>query len=403
MTDRVTEPFDVSHRRTVFVSSGQSSRPTGGVTRVRRIAAIAAAICLIPAVVSYVGALAGRSDSSIGVRSVEWLRDNGARGLVDRVENLYYSLTAPSKGGPPLKTLPAQSGVVALTPAQIPSIRFHLPQIHHYRPPNIAPMIHPALPGEGVWHPTFARGGSRPPVLITSYRPEPEYPHLVAGVAWIDHTRTSLMLYPGISEPAVRIASRGPEKVPTGTRNGLVATFNSAFKLQDSGGGFAYDGHTYAPMRQGTATIVRYRDGRVDVMSWPGGPDVPGNVLYARQNLPLIVNAGRPNPNLSDGPEWGATLGNAIMVWRSAVGIDRHGNLIYAAANDQTVASLAAIMIRAGAVRAMELDINTYWTSFITYRYPGARNPANLLADMDRSPTRYLTPDDRDFFAVYVR
>jgi hypothetical protein len=91
------------------------------------------------------------------------------------------------------------------------------------------------------------------------------------------------------------------------------------------------------------------------------------------------------------------------MVWRSAVGVDRHGNLIYAAANDQTVSSLAAIMIRAGAVRAMELDINTYWTSFITYRAAGAHHPANLLAAMDRAPTRYLTPDDRDFFAVYVR
>ena len=60
-------------------------------------------------------------------------------------------------------------------------------------------------------------------------------------------------------------------------------------------------------------------------------------------------------------------------------------------------------MIHAGAVRAMELDINTYWTSFITYRYPGAHDPANLLASMDRTPLRYLTPDDRDFFAVYVK
>jgi hypothetical protein len=51
----------------------------------------------------------------------------------------------------------------------------------------------------------------------------------------------------------------------------------------------------------------------------------------------------------------------------------------------------------------MELDINTYWTSFITYRFPGARGAANLLANMDRSSQRYLTPDDRDFFAVYVR
>ncbi len=357
----------------------------------------------MPALVSYVGALAGRSDSSIGIRTVEWLRANGARGLVDRVENIYYSLTAPSKGGPPLKALPSQSGAVAVTAVQIPQLRYRRARLRRYRPPNIAPVIHPALPGEGVWHPTFAGGGSRPPVLITSFRPEPEYPQLVVGVAWIDHTRTSVMLYPGISEPAVTMPSRGPAEVPMSARSGVVATFNSAFKLQDSGGGFAYDRHTYAPMKPNTATIVRYRDGRVDVISWHGGSDVPPSVIYARQNLPLIVNGGRPNPNLSNGPQWGATLGNAIMVWRSSIGVDRHGNLIYVAANDQTVSSLAAIMIRAGAVRAMELDINTYWTSFITYRYPGARDPANLLADMDRSPTRYLTPDDRDFFAVYVR
>jgi hypothetical protein len=182
-----------------------------------------------------------------------------------------------------------------------------------------------------------------------------------------------------------------------------VATFNSGFKLEDSGGGFAEGGHTYAPLKPGLATITRYRNGRIDVNAWNGGPDVGPNIIYARQNLPLIVNHGRPNPNLSDGPEWGATLGNAILVWRSAVGVDRYGNLIYASAPDQTVRSLAAIMIRAGAVRAMELDINTYWTSFITYRFPGAQDPANLLASMDRSPQRYLTPDDRDFFAVYLR
>jgi hypothetical protein len=404
MTDRATEPFDLSHRRSFLVTSSLRSPPRDRrATRVRRIAAIAAMICLVPAFVSYIAAVTGRSDSTIGIRTVEWLRDNGARGLVDRAENLYYSLTAPSKGGPPLRALPSQSGAVEATPVQIPQFRFHLAQIRHYRPPNIAPAVHPALPGEGVWHSTFAGGGSRPPVLITSFRPEPDYPQLVAGVAWIDHTRTSVMLYPGISEPAVTMPSRGPAEVPTATRSGLIATFNSAFKLQDSGGGFAYAGHTYAPMKPGTATIVRYRDGRIDVISWHGGSDVPPDVLYARQNLPLIVNGSHPNPNLSDGPEWGATLGNAIMVWRSAVGIDRHGNLIYAAANDETVASLAAVMIRAGAIRAMELDINTYWTSFITYRYRGAHDPANLLADMDRAPTRYLTPDDRDFFAVYLR
>jgi hypothetical protein len=341
--------------------------------------------------------MAQPSNSSFFINAVEWLRSNGARGLVNRVENLYYSWTAPAKGGPALHSLPGQRGALAVTAP------VHHVVVHHYLPAPIKPLTR-GLPGEGVWHATFAGGGARPPVLITSFRPEPiDYPRVVVGVAWIDHTRTSVQFYPGAREPDVALPSRGPEEVPMSLRGKLVATFNSGFKLSDSGGGFAMNGHTYAPLHDGMATIVRYASGKVDVVSWSGGPDAPADVTFARQNLPLIVNHGRPSPNLNDGPEWGATLGNAALVWRSAVGIDRHGNLIYAAGPDQGLHSLASTMIHAGAVRAMELDINTYWTSFITYRHRGARSPANLLSAMDRSPLRYLTPDDRDFFAIYLR
>jgi uncharacterized protein YigE (DUF2233 family) len=103
---------------------------------------------------------------------------------------------------------------------------------------------------------------------------------------------------------------------------------------------------------------MRFRNGRADVRGWTGSGTAPPDVVYARQNLPLIVDHADLNPNLSDGPEWGATLGNAVRVWRSGVGIDRHGNLIYAAANIQTVGSLAEILRHAGAVgqlRAGEL------------------------------------------------
>jgi hypothetical protein len=67
------------------------------------------------------------------------------------------------------------------------------------------------------------------------------------------------------------------------------------------------------------------------------------------------------------------------------------------------VRSLAETLLHAGAVRAMELDINSYWVSFITYRAAGGHDPVNLLPDMNRTPFRYLEPDDRDFFAVYAR
>jgi hypothetical protein len=354
----------------------------------------------VPALVSYGNMLTQPSDSSWSIRSVEWLRDNGARGLVNKVETIYYTLNAPATGGPALRRLPNQPGVASTLGAGA-SRRAQVKT--YYRPPRIRPVIHPALPGEGVWRATFSAGGSRPPVLVTSFRPDPNYPQNVAGVAWIDHTRTSVWLYPGRLEPSVSMPSRGPMEVPPDLRSRLVATFNSGFKLSDSGGGVTIGGHTYAPLKDGLATIIRYRDGQVDIRSWTGAGTAPPNIIYARQNLPLIVNNGRLSPNLSNGPEWGATLGNAIRVWRSGVGVDRYGNLIYAAANIQTVGSLAQILRRAGAVRAMELDINTYWPSFITYRHPGAMGAANLLSSMDRSPQRYLTPDDRDFFGVYIR
>ena len=385
---------------TVYRTSGwraPDARAPEGWRRGRRIALAAALLALIPALVSFVSTMTRPSNSSFFINAVEWMRENGARGLVNRVENYYYSLTAPSKGGPALRRLPGQRGALAAGSATRHAA------VHYYVPAPIVPLTK-GLPGEGVWHATFADGGSRPPVLITSFRPEPiEYPQVVVGVAWIDHTRTSVQLYPGSQEPAVSLADRGPEEVPASTRSRLVATFNSGFKLEDSGGGVALGGHTYAPMKDGLATILRYTDGRMDVISWTGGPDVPANVVYARQNLPLIVDNGKPNPNLNDGPQWGATLGNAALVWRSAVGVDRYGNLIYAAGPDQGLSSLATTMIHAGAVRAMELDINTYWTSFISYRAPGAVGASNLLPDMNRSAQRYLTPDDRDFFAVYVK
>jgi Phosphodiester glycosidase len=359
-------------------------------------------VVLLPALFSYAHTISERSNSSLGVRSVEWLRDHGAAGLVSQIESIYYSLTAPAKGGPALRSLPRIGSGSAASRARG---RGASPpgQPVAYRPPRVAPMLHPALPGEGVWHATRASLGAEPPLLVTTLRNQPEYPRVVAGLAWIDTKRTTVTLNPGIQEPAVTLP-RGPEEIPHAGRSRLLATFNSAFKLSDAGGGgVVLGGHTYAPMHDGLATLVGYRGGGADVISWSYGPRAPSWITFARQNLPLIVNHGHLNPNLGDGPEWGATLGNAILVWRSAIGVDSHGNLIYAAANDQTVTSLARTLQHAGAVRAMELDINSYWVSFITYGAPGARDPGNLLPEMNRSPLRYLEPDDRDFFAVYSR
>lgn len=376
------------------------ARPPAPWRRARRVLLIAVVIALVPAAVSYVRAITGRYNVSVGIESVEWLREHGANRLVSQVEDWYYTITAPAKGGPALRALP-QVGL-PVQPAKHATVPRLRPRAA-YRPHRIPAVINPRLPGEGAWHATFADAAGPPPVLVATFRSEADYPRLVAGVAWLDSHRTRLAYVPGTQEPPVTIPNRGSSEVPPSMRGRLVATFNGGFPIHASGEGLAFRGHTYAPMVDGIGTLVQYTDGRLDVVSWHGGPTVGANVSFAKQNLPLIIDHGRKNPNLSDGPQWGATVGNAIRVWRSAIGIDRRGNLLYAAANIQTVGTLADILLRAGAVRAFELDINQDWTSFITYRHRDAGEPSNLLPNMIRPPTRYLTPDDRDFFAIYLR
>ncbi len=125
--------------------------------------------------------------------------------------------------------------------------------------------------------------------------------------------------------------------------------------------------------------------------------------MLARQNLPLIIDHGRLNRLIADGSLWGSTLGNAVRVWRTGVGIDRHGNLIYLAADYQTASSLAQALVHAGAVRAIELDINPEWPTLVTYGHGGVANATRIVPNYQQPTNRYLVPDDRDFFAVYRR
>jgi Phosphodiester glycosidase len=390
---RTTRP--VPAQPPVRRTPGQSTLRSPGVPpgrslrfRLRRIFALTLVFLIGWVSVAFITAINAPSNVPFGLRAVEWLRDNGAAWLVSDIERIYYTWSAPSTGGPGLKRLP-KVGVAGSGPAS------------GYRPPVITPAISPPLPSEGQWQGTGPLVNGASPVLVTTFRPDPAYPQMVAGVAWIDSTRAWLQLYPGRYEPPN--SGNALAMVPAQLRAGLLATFNSGFKLEDDGGGFVAFGHVYAPLHDGQATLLRYRDGTVDLRNWTGGSNPGPNVEFARQNLPLIVDAGRLNPNLADGPQWGATLGNAVRVWRSGVGIDARGNLIYAAADQQTAQSLAELLQRAGAVRAMELDINSEWVTFNSYGTWGAGAPQQLLPTMTRGATRYLTPDDRDFFAVYAR
>jgi hypothetical protein len=349
---------------------------------------------LSPAIYSWTQMAMLQSSLPLGVRTVEWLRMHRLNWLVDDAEHVYYSWKAPKKGGPQLTTLPTVG--VAAHPKHR---RVHTPTPW---PRRIQPVFAHPLPGEGVWKPTGPSVAGGPPVLVTTFRTERDYPRIVAYVAWFDHTRTALAYYPGRYEPP-SATLRGPMEVPYGQRWRLLATFNSGFIYSDGLNGDALDRSVNEPLRDGLATLVAYTDGRVNIVDWHGGPSPGPGIAFARQSLPLIIDHGRLSPALDDSTKWGFTLGNAVRVWRTGAGIDRHGNLIYAAADYQTVTTLARILQRAGAVRAMELDINPEWPTLITYRHRRGLQPTKVVPNVQQPVTRYLVPDDRDFFAVYRR
>ncbi len=276
------------------------------------------------------------SSLPLGVRTVEWLRMHHFNWLVDETEHVYYTWQTPAKGGPQLKTLPTV-GFRAKAKAHA--------NANTSRPPRIRPVFAHPLPGEGVWRSSGPPVAGGPPVLVTSFRRERDYPRIVAYVAWFDHTRTSVAYYPGRYEPP-KATLRGPMQVPFGQRWRLLATFNSGFIYSDGLNGDVLDGHVNEPLRDGLATVVAYRSGAVNILDWHGGPSPGRGVAFARQSLPLIVDHGRLSPNLNNSTEWGFTLGNAVRVWRTGLGIDRRGNLIYAAADYQTVTTLAEILKR---------------------------------------------------------
>jgi Phosphodiester glycosidase len=255
-----------------------------------------------------------------------------------------------------------------------------------------------------VWQTLVSLHG-QPAIQAAFLRPDAQHTSYMVGVAWLNQKLVKMVLHPGYSVPGGSGWSQ-PFYVPSSRRDSLLATFNSGFTMQDANGGYWQDGQTAAPLRQGAASMVLYKDGHVNVVRW--NTSAPGpDVAAVRQNLGMLVENGKISPDVHSTTTrtWGKTVGNATYVWRSALGIRKDGSLVFVVGASMSVPTLANIVHAAGAVSAMELDINKAWTNFMTYSHPspGVAVPHMLTKDAHPNPYRYLQPSSRDFVAVQAR
>jgi hypothetical protein len=179
--------------------------------------------------------------------------------------------------------------------------------------------------------------------------------------------------------------------------------------MSDANGGYYTDNKTIVPLRTGGASFVVYKNGSATVGQWGRDVTMTSNVVSVRQNLDLLVDNGHVVPAAlsTNSRQWGATLGGGLFVWRSGLGVTANGALVYVGGPGLDIFDLANILVRAGAVRAMELDINTDWVNFSSYEpSPGAGpadagNGSELLSGMTGTPGRYFEPWwSRDFITM---
>ena len=284
-------------------------------------------------------------------------------------------------------------------------------------PAPLTPLLGTAGAGEGRWRPVGRLVDGLPAVYETDLA-VPTEPGAVAGIAWMDTRLLRATLYSGSTSPGGLFWKYTAPVEPAQAKT-LVAAFNGGFKMPTSDGGYYSEGKLVDPLRSGAASLVIYKSGLATVGMWGRDVTMTASVVAVRQNLDLLVDAGRPTvlASSSNWLAWGATCGASSCSgpgienqWRSGLGVTADGALVYVAGPSLSPLQLADLLVRAGALRAMELDINPHWTIFAAYTPStpaGVAAPSNgvdLLAGMNGSPARFFELSwARDFITLSAR
>ncbi|GAC1457124.1 MAG: phosphodiester glycosidase family protein [Ktedonobacterales bacterium] len=323
--------------------------------------------------------------------------------VVDAAQRTQYQLSGqhpsppwrvgqtPTPGSQPPKTKPgAATGPVAMSLSPI------------------APILHPPLAGEGIWTtvglpPPWP--GQPPLVAKTFLRPDPARPYAVVTLLQFDMHYARLHLVAGTEQPGGPLGKYGTGSIPTADQQGnqLIAALNGGFKYADGRYGMMVDGAVYVPPRPGAATIAVTKQGQVLLGAWgidPGLTSSNTDLVAWRQNAALLIDHGALNPLARDDWAWGGTVLNRAYTWRSGIGITASGTLLYAAGDAVSAATLGHALRAAGAVMAMQTDINPYWVRAFLYERDlnGQWQITKLHSGMQGAGEEYLRHSQRDFF-----
>jgi hypothetical protein len=269
-------------------------------------------------------------------------------------------------------------------------------------PSDVAPVITPALRGEGQWNVLFTLGKKKVPVVWgMSVRPFAKYGSVVATAAVFDQTRLRAAMFNGSDVPG-----GGPwtnsRKVPAAGMRSVVAAFNGGFRFEHDPGGYVTEGVTVRKMKRGLATVGIDRNGTMRVGVWGDDMRTADGWLSLRQNLPPLVHNGRITWQDFKWTDWGTDFGDKVYTYRSGLCRRTDGSLMYVSAGDVNIDLFARMMLQFGCDTAMQLDINGNWPHFSTYSNFGARSRYGKPLDVRMGdPQRFLKGYDKDFFALF--
>ena len=315
--------------------------------------------------------------------------------ISDEVEQLTYdskSAEAPQfTDGGDGASAPASDTNLDLTPIQ----------------PNAA---FTSIPGEGEWKDRPLKAFPQKEVMAYTFvRSDPDRAYSETTLVQLDMKAFNIGLVAGTKEPASAVGKPGPGVVPKDIidSGNLVAAFDGGFQYKDGAYGMIVGDKTYLPLKNDLGTFVAYKDGSLKITDYQG-QSIGSDAIFVRQNCPILIAGGEVSvENPRSKALWGRLAAGTtdIYTWRSGVGINKKGDLVFAVGNNLTPVTLANALKAAGAVDAIQLDINPIWVRFNIFESIGGGkyDSVPLTNQLHDGAKAYLTGYEKDFFYVYKR